>query len=106
MQLTLVALFSGLASTLPSSLQSRQPGGVFVAVGNKYSAGGCTDSSLIFADPIFGNGNVCQPLDRFGDGEPIVSYKTLSVSAGCNGELHPLLVNDVAGNMGQYQCGL
>ena len=61
-------------------------GGSFVAVGNQYSGGGCTDSSLTFADPIFGNGNVCQPLDRSGTNPPIVSYKVLSVSAGCSGK--------------------
>ncbi|KAF1965762.1 hypothetical protein BU23DRAFT_560803 [Bimuria novae-zelandiae CBS 107.79] len=75
---TLLAL-SVLAAATP--LSPRQ--GEFHAVGNLYSAGGCTSSSLIFADPIFGAINVCQPLDRNNNVPPIVSYKTLSVDAGC-----------------------
>jgi hypothetical protein len=79
-----IAMLATLAMAAPSSLESRQ-GGFFVAVGTKYSGPGCTGEAL--GDPIFGNGNVCQPLDRFGDGAPIVSYETVSVSAGCSGKL-------------------
>ncbi|KAF2876649.1 hypothetical protein BDV95DRAFT_602619 [Massariosphaeria phaeospora] len=78
----LLTAFAALASAAPQS------GGGYVAVGYKYSGGGCTESSLIFGDPIFGNGNVCQPLDRFGDNGPIVSYKTLSASGGCTVKLY------------------
>lgn len=75
------------ATALPSTpLEARQPGGVYVSVGNKYSGGGCNDGGLIFADPIFGNGNVCQPLKRQANGTPVISYKTLSNSAGCSGK--------------------
>ena len=86
-----LALLAALTSAAPSSLEARQ-GDSFVSVGNKYSGGGCSASTLIFADPIFGNGNVCQPLDRFGTSPPIVSYKTLSVSAGCSGEFENALI--------------
>lgn len=78
MRLSLAALISTI------TLATAQ-GGAFVSVGEKFSSGGCTPSSLIFADPIFGSGNVCQPLDRSGTGAAIVSYRTLSVSAGCSG---------------------
>jgi hypothetical protein len=78
------ALFAVLAAAAPSGLEARQ-GGFFVSVGLKYSGPGCVDSTLIFADPIFGNGNVCQPLDRSGTGTPIISYETVSVSPGCSG---------------------
>jgi hypothetical protein len=83
-----VATLAALAAAAPTELESRQGGG-FVAVGNKYSAGGCNPNSLIFADPIFGDGNACQPLDRSGTGAPILSYETLSTNANfnCNGEL-------------------
>lgn len=75
-----------LAAATASPLSPRQ-GGAFVAVGLKYSGPGCTDSTLINADPIFGNGNVCQPLDRFDTGVPIRSYSTSRVSEGCSGKL-------------------
>ncbi|KAF1995171.1 hypothetical protein P154DRAFT_350258 [Amniculicola lignicola CBS 123094] len=77
---TIVAFVASLASAAPSP----QQGGAFVAVGNKYSGGGCTPQTLIFPDPIFGNGNVCQALDRSGDGAPIVSYLALSATSGCS----------------------
>lgn len=79
-----LAIFAALATAAPS-LSPRQ-GGTFVAVGNKYSKTGCVSSDLIFADPIFGNGNQCQPLDRSGTGPAIFSYTTTSVSAGCKGK--------------------
>ncbi|KAH7558231.1 hypothetical protein BM1_05503 [Bipolaris maydis] len=69
-----------LAAATASPLSPRQ-GGAFVAVGLKYSGPGCTDSTLINADPIFGNGNVCQPLDRFDTGVPIRSYKATGLAA-------------------------
>ncbi|KAF1941866.1 hypothetical protein EJ02DRAFT_454703 [Clathrospora elynae] len=82
------ALLTALTAAAPSTLNTRQSGGDYVSVGNKYSGGGCTPSSLIFADPIFGNGNACQALDRIGGGAPIVSYSTLSVNAGCSVTLY------------------
>lgn len=81
-----IALLTALAAASPATLSARQ-GGYLVSVGNKYSGKGCNPNQLIFADPIFGNGNICQPLDRFGDGGAINSYETLSVSAGCSGRL-------------------
>jgi hypothetical protein len=81
-----IALLTAFAAAAPAALEARQPGAVFVSVGNKYAGPGCTPQTLIFADPIFGTGNRCQPLDRFGDGAPIVSYTTLSVSQGCSGK--------------------
>ena len=83
--ITALALLAAIAPATASPLEARQ-GGAFVAVGFKYSGPGCTASTLINADPIFGNGNVCQPLDRFDTGVPIRSYNTSSVSAGCSGE--------------------
>ncbi|KAF2034605.1 hypothetical protein EK21DRAFT_56092 [Setomelanomma holmii] len=77
-----LALMASLSSAAPAVLEARQ--GNFVSVGNKYAGPGCTQ--LIFADPIFGNGNVCQDLDRSGTGTPIRSYETLSNSPGCSGK--------------------
>jgi hypothetical protein len=85
----LIAAFAALASAAPA-LETRQFD--IVAVGNKYNVTGCPSSGLIFADPIFGNGNVCQPLSRPDPNTPpsiptpILSYKTLSTRAGCSGE--------------------
>jgi hypothetical protein len=81
-----IAFLTAMAAAAPAALEGRQPGAVFVSVGDKFAGPGCTDQTLIFADPIFGNGNQCQPLDRSGNGTPIVSYKTLSVSQGCSGK--------------------
>ncbi|KAF2852131.1 hypothetical protein T440DRAFT_467370 [Plenodomus tracheiphilus IPT5] len=83
-----IGLLTALTLAAPSSLDARQSGGSYVSVGYKYSGPGCTDSSLIFVDPIFGNGNVCQALDRFGDNPPIVSYSTFRVAAGCSVTLY------------------
>jgi hypothetical protein len=80
-----VALLAALTAAAPATLEERQ-GGAFVAVGVKYSGPGCNPAATPLGDPIFGNGNVCQPLDRFGTGAPIVSYQTASVSAGCSGK--------------------
>jgi hypothetical protein len=80
-----VALLAALTAAAPATLEERQ-GGAFVAVGVKYSGPGCNPAATPLGDPIFGNGNICQPLDRFGTGAPIVSYQTASVSAGCSGE--------------------
>ncbi|KAH9882451.1 hypothetical protein J1614_000687 [Plenodomus biglobosus] len=79
-------LLATIATAAPPALDARQSGGYYVAVGNWYSGPGCTASTLIFADPIFGNGNVCQPLDRSGTNPPIVSYSTVGVAAGCSGK--------------------
>ena len=87
-----IALFAALTSAAPSStLTSRQIGGNYETVGNKYSAPGCTASILIFADPIFGYGNSCQALDRSGTGVAILSYMTLELYDGCSGKF-PLSV--------------
>ncbi|KAH9859380.1 hypothetical protein IAQ61_011161 [Plenodomus lingam] len=83
-----IYFFAAISTAVPSTFDSRQSGGSFVSVGNKYSGPGCTDSTLIFADPIFGNGNVCQVLDRSGTNPPIISYITLSAAAGCSVTLY------------------
>jgi len=80
----LFALMATLAATAPTAtLTARQPGVTWGAVGNLYRGGGCTDSSLIFADPVWGNSNECHPLDRFNDQDPIISYKAVAVNTGC-----------------------
>jgi hypothetical protein len=80
----LVALMVTVTSAAPTpTLTARQPGVTWGAVGNLYSGGGCTDSTLIFGDPVWGDSNVCHPVDRFGDLPPIVSYKPTEVNSGC-----------------------
>jgi hypothetical protein len=80
-----IALLAALSAAAPATLETRQCG-YYVAVGVKYSGPGCNPASTPLGDPIFGYGNVCQPLDRFGDGAPIVSYQTSSVTTGCSGK--------------------
>ncbi|KAH7381247.1 hypothetical protein DE146DRAFT_760683 [Phaeosphaeria sp. MPI-PUGE-AT-0046c] len=81
-----LAVLAAFATAAPS-LSPRQ-GGTFVAVGNKYSKTGCAQGDLIFADPIFGNGNQCQPLDRSGTGPKIFSFNTTAVNSGCKVQLY------------------
>jgi hypothetical protein len=80
-----ITLLTALAVAAPTTLEARDGSG-FVSVGNKYSGNGCNSNQLIFADPIFGDGNSCQALDRFGTSPPILSYETLSVNANCSGK--------------------
>ena len=83
---TLVLTLLTSLTTASPTLSPRQ-GGFFTAVGNKFSGPGCASQSLIFADPIFGTGNACQPLDRSGTGVPILSYETTQTTADCKGTL-------------------
>jgi hypothetical protein len=98
---TLALTLTLLTSLAPASpaLSPRQ-GGFFTSVGNKYSGPGCTSQSLIYADPIFGSGNFCQPLDRSGTGAPIVSYLTTQTTADCKGMLCSLCLVEVRGGGG------
>ncbi|ORY16301.1 hypothetical protein BCR34DRAFT_476501 [Clohesyomyces aquaticus] len=82
----ILSLLAALGSAAPADLEARQ-GGSYYAVGEHYKGGGCTSGSLIFADPIYIE-NACTPLDRFGTEPDIVSYKLLSVSAGCHGKFN------------------
>jgi hypothetical protein len=93
MHFQLPTLALGLLATLitaaPADLEARQSqGGYFAAVGYKYSGGGCTDQTVTYADPIFGYGGYCQPLNRFPDAStpPITSYKLATLTEGCTGE--------------------
>jgi hypothetical protein len=82
----LLALAASFVAAAPTELESRQPGVEWHAVGNLYNAGGCTDQGLIFGDPVWGAANVCHPVDRFNDQAPVISYKPVSIDAGCSGE--------------------
>jgi hypothetical protein len=75
-----------LSTAAPADLEARQ--GYFAAVGYKYTGGGCTDQTVTYADPIFGYGGYCQPLNRFPDAStpPITSYKLATLAEGCTGE--------------------
>ncbi|KAK8011410.1 hypothetical protein PG990_010375 [Apiospora arundinis] len=68
-----------------------------------YSGDGCTESSLVWADPIFGRGGHCQPLDRNNNTPDILSYKvtynfpechaTLYTDDKCLTEAFPAIIN-------------
>lgn len=81
MQFSTIAI-AFLASAVHALPQSGSP---FFAVGNKYSGGGCTDSTLIFADPVFSPEGLCQPLNR-SPGQNVVSYKRIDSITRCNGK--------------------
>ncbi|KAF2794137.1 hypothetical protein K505DRAFT_242768 [Melanomma pulvis-pyrius CBS 109.77] len=84
--------------TLLASISSAHPliprqGSSYYAVGLKYSGGGCTDQSLIYADPIYTK-NGCAPLTRPAPYEPqppitpVVSYKLTSLCSGGSVKLY------------------
>ena len=91
--LLLRLLFPSLVDTTPLSVRGNteiQSHGSFFAdnssLGYKYSGGGCTEQTVINADPIFGTGNVCQPLNRNEGSPSVVSYKLYSAASGCTGQ--------------------
>lgn len=81
---TLFALSAFAIAAPTSSVETRQV--EWHAVGEIYTGGGCTAQSLVYADPIWGPANRCQKLDRNDQIGPILSYKAVSVGAGCTGE--------------------
>lgn len=55
-------------------------------VADIYSGPDCTNETFVWADPIFGRGGSCQPLDRHGNTPDIFSYKPVSIYTDCVGE--------------------
>ncbi|KAF2737754.1 hypothetical protein EJ04DRAFT_430335 [Polyplosphaeria fusca] len=78
-------LTAALAAPAPAPALAERQGGAFVAVGIKYATGGCSGTNGV-GDPIFGNGNACQPINRFSDEPPVVSYNATSVCSGGSGK--------------------
>ncbi|KAI1406166.1 hypothetical protein F4819DRAFT_287965 [Hypoxylon fuscum] len=52
-------------------------------VADIYSGPDCTNETFVWADPIFGRGGSCQPLDRHGNTPDIFSYKPVSIYTDC-----------------------
>ncbi|KAK8106343.1 hypothetical protein PG999_009702 [Apiospora kogelbergensis] len=57
-------------------------------VANIYSGDGCAESSLVWADPIFGRGGHCQPLDRNNNTPDILSYMVTYNFPECHATLY------------------
>ncbi|KAI1763927.1 hypothetical protein GGR53DRAFT_343875 [Hypoxylon sp. FL1150] len=52
-------------------------------VADIYSGPDCAEDYFVWADPIFGSGGTCQPLDRNGNTPDILSYKATSIYTDC-----------------------
>ncbi|KAF2179714.1 hypothetical protein K469DRAFT_716064 [Zopfia rhizophila CBS 207.26] len=60
--------------------------GFYNTVAEIHSGPDCLESNLVWLDPIFGRGNMCQPLDRNNNTPDIISYKVTYNYEGCSGE--------------------
>ena len=76
------------ATLLPLIAAQGSPGSpdFYNTVAEIYSGPNCEASSLVWADPIFGNGGTCQLLDRNNNTPDIISYKVLRQYPGCTGK--------------------
>ncbi|KAI0377779.1 hypothetical protein F5Y04DRAFT_172884 [Hypomontagnella monticulosa] len=73
-------------------------------VADIYSGPDCGQESFVWADPIFGRGGSCQPLDRHDNTPDILSYRpttiypdcvvTLYTDSECNSTAYPAELND------------
>ncbi|KAI1478153.1 hypothetical protein F4774DRAFT_177587 [Daldinia eschscholtzii] len=52
-------------------------------VADIYSGPDCGEESFVWADPIFGRGGNCQPLDRHGNTPDILSYRPTDIYPDC-----------------------
>lgn len=77
-----------LATFLPLIAAQGSPGSpdFYNTVAEIYSGPNCEASSLVWADPIFGDGGICQLLDRNDNTPDIISYKVLRQYPGCSGK--------------------
>jgi hypothetical protein len=73
-----------------AALAKAQPGSpdFFNSVANLYSTTSCSNSSLIYPNPIWGTGGYCQLLDPNNDIPPIIAYEVYAEDTGCNGEFY------------------
>ncbi|KAF1950958.1 hypothetical protein CC80DRAFT_482004 [Byssothecium circinans] len=62
--------------------------GFYHTVAEIYSAANCTAESLVWLDPIFGNGGTCQLLDRNDNTPDILSYRVTAEYPGCSATLY------------------
>ncbi|KAF3062406.1 hypothetical protein GL218_02918 [Daldinia childiae] len=53
-----------------------------------FSGPDCGEESFVWADPIFGSGGSCQPLDRHGNTPDILSYKATDIYPECIAETY------------------
>lgn len=54
-------------------------------VADIYSGPDCGQESFVWADPIFGRGGSCQPLDRHDNTPDILSYRPTTIYPDCIG---------------------
>lgn len=75
-------------AVLPAAALAQAPGDpdFYSTVAELYNGPDCAADKLIFADPIFGTGGICQPLDRNNNVPEIISYKVTTQYPGCSGK--------------------
>ncbi|CAJ2505822.1 Uu.00g132160.m01.CDS01 [Anthostomella pinea] len=68
----------------------RDPGDpdFYNTVAEIYSGPDCAVDSFVWADPIFGRGGVCQPLDRNNNTPDILSYRPTAIYPDCTVTLY------------------
>lgn len=78
-----------ILTVLPVLSTAQGPGdpGFYNTVAEIYSGRDCNADSFVWADPIFGRGGMCQPLDRNNNTPDIISYKVTDQYPGCSGKL-------------------
>jgi len=81
----LLSLLSTMAFANPLPQGPNDPG-FYNTVAEIYSGPNCGADSFVWADPIFGRGGMCQPLDRNNNTPDIVSYKVVDQYPGCSGK--------------------
>ncbi|OTB00921.1 hypothetical protein M426DRAFT_26145 [Hypoxylon sp. CI-4A] len=67
-----------------------------------YSGPACGNETFVWADPIFGLGGRCQPLDRNDNTPDILSYKPTSIYPECVGYgngIRRQMYKDATGNL-------
>ena len=74
-------------------------------VANIYSGDGCAESSLVWADPIFGRGGHCQPLDRNNNTPDILSYMVTYNFPECHGKYEVGFLKSSRAMMRELQAG-
>ncbi|KAL7622491.1 hypothetical protein AAE478_007998 [Parahypoxylon ruwenzoriense] len=72
-----------ISSTLAASMLSPADPDFYNTVADIYAAPDCGADSFVWADPIFGRGGACQPLDRHGNTPDILSYKPTTIYPEC-----------------------
>ncbi|KAI1777342.1 hypothetical protein F4818DRAFT_345510 [Hypoxylon cercidicola] len=76
-------IFTSLSAAVVVIAESPGDPDFYNTVAEIYSGPDCVEDSFVWADPIFGRGGSCQPLDRHDNTPDILSYKATSIYTDC-----------------------